>query len=161
MKSDVAKFIEGFPTVFRACHRRHVWDRQSRKTISQHQASILDHIDPKQSSNLYELARHLGVTASTMSLNVDRLERAGFVARRADRKDRRRVGIVLTRAGTRIKRRQKVLEPARVRSLLGALTPAQRRNALRGLALLARAAERMMDAAQNNTVPRKLRRRRS
>ena len=53
--------------------------------------------------------------------------------------DRRRVGLRLTPAGARMKAAQTVLDPARVRAVLRRLSPSERDQALRGLALLARA----------------------
>jgi hypothetical protein len=46
-----------------------------------------------------------------------------------------------------MKAAQSVLEPARVRAMLRHLTPAERADALRGLALLARAATQEMSRA--------------
>lgn len=48
------------------------------------------------------LAQHLHLTTGAITGLVDRLERAGFVRRRADRDDRRRVLVVPTAKGERI-----------------------------------------------------------
>ena len=48
--------------------------------------------------------------------------------------------LLLTPSGVRIKRQQKVLEPELVAAMLARLTPLKRRQALRGLELLAEAA---------------------
>jgi DNA-binding MarR family transcriptional regulator len=77
-----------------------------------------------------------------MSLHVERLVRQGYVIRERDPADRRVLALRLTDAGVRVKRAQTVLDPARVASVLGRLAPEERRLALEGLALLARAAER-------------------
>ncbi len=45
------------------------------------------------------LAKHVGVTPPTMTHGVDRLERAGFVARRRHAEDRRIVRVVMTPRG--------------------------------------------------------------
>jgi DNA-binding MarR family transcriptional regulator len=89
----------------------------------------------------------MGVTLSTMSLAVDRLSRGGYVVRTRDAADARRVQLRLTSDGVRIKRAQSVLEPELVAALLDQLDPHDRDEALRGLAILARAAEAMKHAA--------------
>ena len=66
----------------------------------------------------------MGVTASTMSLTVDRLQRGGYVHRERSTVDRRRVDLRLTEAGVRIKKQQKVLEPELVSQCWGIWTNA-------------------------------------
>jgi DNA-binding MarR family transcriptional regulator len=86
----------------------------------------------------------MGVTASTMSLMVDRLERGGYVRRERSREDGRRVALRLTVAGVGIKKQQKVLEPELIAAMLRRLDPVRRQQALRGLELLAEAAKEMI-----------------
>ncbi len=136
--------MELYPRIFFACHARHRRDPATRRLLSAHQGSILDHLDAREPTSMNGLARHMGVTASTMSLSVDRLERLGYVRRARDAGDGRRVNLRLTAAGVRVKEAQSVLEPERVRGLLAQLSPKQRVEGLRGLELLARAAERYM-----------------
>ena len=141
LDDDVRLLLSAYPRIFFACHVRHVRDPKTRRELSSHQASILDHLDSKEPASLNGLAKHMGVTASTMSLNVDRLERGGYVVRRRDPRDARRVSLLLTPAGSRIKRLDKVLDEGRVRSLLARLPERDRAEALRGLEALARAAQ--------------------
>jgi len=129
-----------YPRIYFACHTRHVRDPHSQKLLSRHQASILDHLDEIDPTTLNDLSRHMGVTAGTMSLSIDRLERKGYVIRLRDTADRRRVHLRLTSAGVRIREANSVLDPARVEALLGRLSDADREAAIRGLALLAGAA---------------------
>ena len=138
---DVQRLLDAYPRIFFACHRRHVHDRESSNTLSAHQASILDHLDTVEPMSLNDLAAHMGVTASTMSLAVDRLERAGYVVRERSTVDRRRLHLRLTDAGDRVKEASSVLEPDLVATLLRQLSAADRRDALRGLELLAHAAD--------------------
>src|SRR5262249_43080326 len=112
--------------------------------LSRHQASILDHLDDVDPTSLAELAAHMGVTASTMSLAVERLVRGGYVARARAPEDARRLHLRLTAAGVRVKEASSVLGPARVRPMLARLRPRERAAALRGLSLLARAAGEVM-----------------
>lgn len=139
--SDVALVLGAYPRIYFACHRRHVYDAEQRRLVSAHQASILDHLDSVESTVLSDLAKHMGVTASTMSLAVDRLERNGYVTRERDAADRRRVRIRLTEAGLRVRRANSVLDPALVAEMLEQLPASERRDALRGLQILARAAD--------------------
>src|ERR1044072_1234691 len=92
-----------YPRIYFACHTRHVRDPQSQRLLSRHQASILDHLDELDPTSVNDLARHMAVTAATMSLGVDRLERKGYVARARDGADRGRVHVRLTPAGVRVK----------------------------------------------------------
>ncbi len=143
-RADIDTLLEAYPRIYFACHMRHVRDKQSGQELSAHQASILDHLDSKQGTTVLEIARHLGVTASTMSLSLDRLERAGYIRRERDSIDRRRTLVYLTAAGERIKRQAKVLEPELVGALLDRLPSPQRKQALAGLQLLAGAANELI-----------------
>jgi MarR family transcriptional regulator, organic hydroperoxide resistance regulator len=131
-----------YPRIYFACHTRHVRDPVSRRLLSRHQASILDHLDELDPTTVNDLARHMGVTPATMSLALDRLERRGYVARLRDNPDRRRVHVRLTAAGVRMREATSVLDPPRVEELLSRLTGDEREAAVRGLALLAAAAHR-------------------
>jgi len=130
-----------YPRIYFACHTRHVPDPETRRLLSRHQASILDHLDEIDPTTVNELARHMGVTPATMSLGLDRLERKGYVARTRDGTDRRRVHVRLTTAGVRIRDSASVLDPSRVEALLARLTTTEREDAIRGLVLLASAAQ--------------------
>jgi MarR family transcriptional regulator, organic hydroperoxide resistance regulator len=140
MSPDVETVLDAYPKIYFATHRRHIRDEQSQAVLSAHQASILDHLDDVEPTALFDLARHMGVTASTMSLAIDRLERGGYVTRARSQQDARRVDLRLTPTGLRIKRQQKVLEPALVAAMLARLDDRKRAQALRGLELLAEAA---------------------
>jgi len=139
-RAEVETVLRCYPRIYFACHRRHIRDERTDNVISAHQASVLDHLDDVENTSLLDLARHMGVTASTMSLTVDRLERGGYVTRERSGEDRRRVDLRLTPAGVGIKRQQKVLEPELVAAVLDRLNERNRRRALRGLELLAEAA---------------------
>jgi len=133
-----------YPRIYFACHTRHVRDPQSPRVLSRHQASILDHLDEIDPITLNDLARHMGVTAATMSLAIDRLERKGYVARLRDAADRRRVHVRLTPSGVRVRDASSVLDPPRVEALVARLTDDEREAAIRGLALLAGAAGKVV-----------------
>ena len=137
----VRKLLELYPKIFHACHTRHVKDPASGTVLSAHQASILDHLDEVDPTSLLGLARHAGVTASTMSIAVDRLVRKGFVTRVRDTDDGRRVQLRLTAAGGAVREANSVLDADRVHAMLGRLNDADLEHALEGLEKLARAAD--------------------
>ena len=128
---------------------RHVRDEQAQRTLSAHQASILDHLDELAPTQVHELASHMGVTPSTMSLHLDKLEAGKYVRRTRDPEDARRVQVRLTKAGVRIKQKQKVLDPDLVAKMLAHLNQEERTAALRGLELLAEGAMRSMKASKS------------
>jgi DNA-binding MarR family transcriptional regulator len=128
-----------YPRIYFACHTRHVRDPQSQRLLSRHQASILDHLDEIEPTTVMELAAHMGVTAATMSLAIDRLERKGYAVRVKDAQDRRRVHVRLTSAGVRVREASSVLDASRVEALVARLTDTERARAIEGLALLANA----------------------
>jgi DNA-binding MarR family transcriptional regulator len=145
-RGAVRQVLDLYPKIFFACHARHRRDPKTRRVLSAHQASILDHLDDVEPTHLLGLAAHMGVTPGTMCLAVQRLVRLGYVLRAKDRSDGRRVSLRLSAAGVRIKESRSVLEPARVAALLRRLTPAEREAAIGGLALLARAARQEMES---------------
>jgi len=149
----VRRVLDAYPRVFFACHTRHVRDPQSGTQISAHQASILDHLDEVEALSMTDLAGHMGVTAATMSLAVDRLERSGYARRDRDPGDGRRVLLRITAAGLRVREAKSVLDPVRVERVLEQLSPADRAAALKGLELLARASNAFMQASRDHGIP--------
>jgi DNA-binding MarR family transcriptional regulator len=142
--------LQAYPRIFFACHTRHVRDPVSGEDISAHQASILDHLDEVDPLSMTDLAGHMGVTVATMSLSVDRLERKAYVRRDRDPHDGRRVLLRITEAGVRVREAKSVLDPVRVEQVLERLAPADREAALKGLELLAQAADDHMRASARN-----------
>jgi DNA-binding MarR family transcriptional regulator len=149
-QSEVDTVLRCYPQIYFACHKRHVRDDNAQQVLSSHQASVLDHLDDVEATALFDLARHMGVTASTMSLTIDRLARNGYVLRTRSKVDRRRVDLLLTAAGARIKKQQKVLEPELVGAVLAHLDEGKRLEALRGLELLAEACHEMVASGELN-----------
>jgi DNA-binding MarR family transcriptional regulator len=147
MTSDAARqLMELYPRIYFACHTRHVRDPRTHRLLSAHQASILDHLDEREPLTLVDLAKHMGVTPSTMSLHVERLVRRGYVSRLRANEDGRRLRLLLTPAGVRVREAKSVLDLDRVRALVARLTPEEREAGIRGLALLARAGSEQMEA---------------
>jgi DNA-binding MarR family transcriptional regulator len=144
-KNGVRQVMELYPRIYFACHTRHVRDPETRRLLSAHQASILDHLDEREPLALLDLAKHMGVTPSTMSLNIERLVRKGYVSRERAAEDGRRLKLRITLAGVRLREANSVLDPARVRALLARLTVEQQEAGIRGLSLLARAGSDQME----------------
>jgi MarR family transcriptional regulator, organic hydroperoxide resistance regulator len=140
-KDPALQVMEFYPRIYFACHTRHVRDPKTRRLLSAHQASILDHLDEREPLALQDLAKHMGVTSSTMSLHVERLVRRGYVRRERSTGDGRRLNLRISRAGVRVREAKSVLDPARVRSVLARLTSEEQTAGVLGLALLARAAD--------------------
>src|SRR5262245_48055370 len=121
LQSEVEQLLRCYPRIYFACHERHRVEPQTKTELSAHQASILDHLDAAEGMTLGDLAQHMGVTASTMSIAIGRLEKGGYVERTRDEEDRRRVLLTLTEKGERMKEAASVLEPQRVAAMLARL----------------------------------------
>jgi DNA-binding MarR family transcriptional regulator len=65
------------------------------------QAATLETLLSEPGLRLSDLGRRLGITPSTLSRNVGRLEEAGLVLREADADDARSARVALTAAGAR------------------------------------------------------------
>lgn len=139
------RVLQSYPKVYLACHTRHLRDDETGKSLSPRLGSILDHLDTQPPLTLSSLAKHLDVTQSTVSLQIDKLEGAGYVLRRRDTQDRRRVSVVLTPRGKRIKEQNSVLDRDLVREMISLLRPGDVEAALSGLDLLAEAADKLMN----------------
>ncbi len=142
------RLFRDYPKIYLACHRRHLRDDEAGRVLTAHMASILDHLDRQHSRTISELARHLSVTESTMSIQIDRLEGLGYVRRIRDGVDRRRTGVQLTLAGARVREQNSVLDPELAQQMLSLLSSDDRETALHGLELLGEAAERLMQRRQ-------------
>lgn len=140
--NEEADLLQAFyPKIYLACHTRHVNDPGKGVTLTANQASILDHLDEEEAITLQELALHMGVTPSTMSITINRLVNLGYVVRDKDKGDSRRIRLLLSNEGLKIKKSKSVLDDDRVRALLGRLTEDERKTAMKGLGLLAYAAD--------------------
>ena len=86
------------------------------------QVSLLWAIQQSPGIALRELAAQERMSAPALSGYVDRLEKAGFVARTPSPTDRRRVGLTLTGAGKRVLRSVKARRTAWLAARLRGLT---------------------------------------
>jgi DNA-binding MarR family transcriptional regulator len=145
--ADLDSILRAYGRIHAACRARNVRDPRGGRLLSERQASILSHLDAVDPTMVGELAEHVGVTASTMSITLKRLEEAGYVRRDRDPADRRAMNVRLTEAGVRMKEVRTMLDPERVAGLLAMLSPRDRGDAVRGLRLLADAADTLLGGA--------------
>jgi DNA-binding MarR family transcriptional regulator len=97
----------------------------------------------------------MGVTPSTMSLQVEQLVRKGYVTRERDAKDGRRLMLRLSASGVRVREANSVLDTERVGKILARLSPEERDAGLAGLALLAKAARQQTEELEKRRKPRR------
>jgi DNA-binding MarR family transcriptional regulator len=153
--AQISTLMQSYPKIYFACHTRHVRDEETNQRLSAHQASILDHLDEVDPTTLLMLAAHMGVTASTMSLTVDRLVRAGYVTRDRDAVDARKIALRLTKDGARVKERKSVLDRNLVAAMLGRMKPRDRAAGLAGLEALAKAAAEFVESRKFKALTRR------
>jgi DNA-binding MarR family transcriptional regulator len=146
---QIKRIMDAYPTIYLACHRRHLRGDGEGKTVSQHQASILSHLHISRPQNLSKLAEHMGVSRSTMSINVGRLIAGGYVQSHPDGSDRRRIGLTLTRKGQTVKEQNTVLDPELLKVMVRSIPPADLEPALAGIECLAKYAGIMLNAGSS------------
>ena len=142
---DVFEIQRLYPQIYLACHTDHVRATSTKWRISSQDASILVHLDREAGMSPRALAGHLGVAPSTLSAALSRLAELGYLTNEPGKTDRRKREIRLTARGAEAIASTSVLDAARVQALLKKLKPAERKAAVRGLALLAEGARRLKD----------------
>jgi DNA-binding MarR family transcriptional regulator len=145
MEDDVYEVQRLYPQIFVACHTDHVRAVSTKWRVSSQDASILVHLDRESGLSPRALAGHLGVAPSTLSAAIARLAKLGYLTSKANEKDRRKRELCLTSRGAEAISSTSVLNAERVRAMLRKLKPGERKAALRGLALLAKAARKLSD----------------
>ena len=111
--------------------------------VTEHQLRLLRQMDDGDPGMVGELAEYLGVTMSTMSLNLKRLEVAGLITRSRDPDDRRVMNVLLTAEGRATRDAAPPLDPDRVDAVLMSMRPEERDRVLNGLSILAEATSRL------------------
>jgi DNA-binding MarR family transcriptional regulator len=125
--------------------------------LSEHERQLLHHIPAAAPGvPLGEVAAHLALPNSSASVLVKDLARRGFVRRTRDRRDERRLALVLTRRGAERVAADSVLDRSRLTAALAALDAAERRALVSALERVAQAG-----AALPASPPRRRRRARS
>jgi DNA-binding MarR family transcriptional regulator len=139
--SEIAVIVSALPRIEGWCRSRGATDAASGATVTERQAVTLRQLDTVDPVMVTELADFLGVTASTMSLNLKRLGEAGLIRRSRDPADRRVMNVLLTEEGARMRDRTSRIDPERVASLLDRLRPEERGRVAEAFARLAEAAD--------------------
>ncbi len=134
-----------YPQVYYACHTRHQRRRSNEAGLSVRDLEILVHLDRRVALTLSELARHMDLAPSTLSEALSALVELGCVIKTTapGRRDRRRVGLLLTARGIAAVRSGSVLETARVKLVLRRMAPDDRHRVCEALTILARACRNM------------------
>jgi DNA-binding MarR family transcriptional regulator len=159
LDDQVEAILAAYPTLHAAWRRRGVQDQATGRRVSNHQAGILEQLDPAAPITVGELAQRLGVTPATVSIQLARLVRLRLVLREADPGDGRRVRIRLSEAGDRMRNLRSLLDPERVRAALARLTEPEREAAIAGIRALATAAVPLPEnAISRRSNPRRNRR---
>jgi DNA-binding MarR family transcriptional regulator len=140
---DVFEVQRLYPQIFVACHTDHVRAASTTWRISSQDASILVHLDRDSGLSPRALADHLGVAPSTLSAAIARLSELGYLTSKPNDIDRRKRELRLTARGAEAIASTSVLNAERVQAMLNKLKPDERKAAIRGLALLARAARKL------------------
>jgi len=141
MNAPLVRAVQrAYPQIYLACHVDHVRTKSNRHHLSAHDSTLLAHLDESRATTAGDLARHLGVAASTLSAALARLEKLGHLTRTPARRDRRRIELRLTVQGAEAMAETSVLDRRRVAAVVGELSPREQKRAVAGLALLARAA---------------------
>src|ERR1043165_1843385 len=137
---DVRLVQVAYPQIYFACHTRHVRRASTATQLSATDSTLLAHLDERDPVRATALAKHLGLAASTLSAAIARLAALGYVIQRRGADDGRAVDLLLSAKGAEAMQPSSVLESARVKKMLARLNPGERKQALTGLAMLARAA---------------------
>jgi DNA-binding MarR family transcriptional regulator len=132
-----------YPQIYGACHVDHVRARSTVHRVSAQDSTLLAHLDEDEPLRTGRLARHLGISASTLSAAIKRLAELGYLSRTASPRDRRQVELRLTAQGAEAMASTSVLDRDRVAAVLALLAPAEQARAVAGLGLLAGAATRL------------------
>jgi DNA-binding MarR family transcriptional regulator len=146
--ADVRAVLRSYPQIYLACHVDHVRATSTEWQLSARDSAILSHLDVTSPISPRTLAAHLGITSSTLSAAIARLESLGYIRSGTNLDDKRKRELTLTDRGAEAMESTSVLDRTRVEKLLAALSPAEREIAIRGIELLAQAARALTVEAQ-------------
>lgn len=132
-----------YPQIYLACHVKHIRATSTVHRLSARDSSLLVHLRPAEPLSPGDLAAHMGVGAPALSAAIRRLTTLGYLQRESSASDRRAAALTLTAQGAKAMAATSVLDPQRVRALLAKLTRDERRRALEGMELLARASRQL------------------
>lgn len=137
---DVRLVQVAYPQIYFACHTRHIRRASTGTRLSAADSTLLAHLDEERAMRPTDLAKHLGVAASTLSAAINRLAKLGYASLGRAAGDRRAVDLRLTAKGAAAMQASSVLDAALVEKMLKQLSAGERKRALEGIGLLARGA---------------------
>jgi DNA-binding MarR family transcriptional regulator len=135
--TEIQKF---YPQIYHACHTEHVKAASSDVRLSSRDSAILSHLTMDDLSRPSNLAKHLNISASTLSEALTNLQELGYVKSQKDQNDDRKQKVFLTDRGLDAMKKSSVLDSKKLVRLLSLLNVKEREIAVEGLALLAKAA---------------------
>src|ERR1700730_4491442 len=141
--SEVELVQRCYPQIYLACHKRHIRASSTAYRLSARDSSILAHLSDSAPVTPSELAAHLSVRGSTLSAAIHQLEALGYLQRKRIHRDRRTVALTLKLQGVKAMEETSVLDSERVAAVLARLTHTERKRALEGLELLAKASKKL------------------
>jgi DNA-binding MarR family transcriptional regulator len=144
---DVFAIQRFYPQIYLACHADHIRASSTKWRLSSHDSSILAHLDGAHGMSPRDLQRHLGVAPSSLSASLKRLAGLGYITNKPAVDDKRKREIRLTALGMEAMQETSVLDTAKLGDILGRLSPDERRDAVRGLQILANAARQFEEEA--------------
>jgi DNA-binding MarR family transcriptional regulator len=141
---EPSEFLRLYPAAFYACHRNHAGESK----LTARQWQLLAHLDREEPMRPTDLAKHLNVSAATVSIALDRLELSGFGERTPDARDGRVTPIRMTEAGHQAMLESSALDPTAVANLLAAMDEEERTVVRRALQIIERAAKRLPETPE-------------
>ena len=156
MSDDAAEaareFGQLFPAVYLRFHRRD----DKRSEMPGASRAVLQHLSLTGPLTIGEMAKHLSRAQSVVSEIVEHLERAGLLERERDPRDRRRVLVWLTEAGTELlERAREVLSTELLERALARMSSAERRALLGAMRALLDADQELERAPRASKVRKK------
>src|SRR6187549_524673 len=112
--ADVRAVQACYPRIYLACHIQHTRRTPARGNLTESESNLLGHLDERIPARASTLARHMGVSRSSMSATIKRLIALGYVARDEESGDRRAAALRLSASGARAMQAGSVLDTSRV-----------------------------------------------
>ena len=95
--------------------------------ITENDMHIIEAIGINEPKMTSEIARSLNVTAGTLTVNMNSLEKKGYIIRTRSEEDKRVVRISLTEQGTRVYHHHKNFHKKMIKSAIAGLTTEERK----------------------------------
>lgn len=105
---------------------------------------ILQHVDKQDNVGINEIAEYINVSQNTASEHVKRMMQKGFLEKKRDRHDERRVTLHLTELGKEILFRNTSLDEKKLTKILDKLSEDERLIVEKALKLLSECAKKCM-----------------